>query len=449
MRFSVLLFALLVIVSPGAKAQEKIFNADSFTLDNGMEVVVIENHRAPVVTHMVWYKVGAVDEPRGMSGMAHFLEHMMFKGTPTLGPGEFSKKVRALGGNDNAFTSQDYTAFFQSIAAAHLETVMAMEADRMENLSPPEDAFNSELQVVIEERRERTDNDPRAYFYEQMRAALFVNHPYANPVIGWYHEVDALSWDNAHAFYKAHYAPNNAILVVSGDITAAELKPMAERTYGKIKNQNVPDRKWIDVPPLISNPLLTLHHPSIHQPIWLRLIRAPSAHENKQDARALEVLQNILDGGAATRLYKSLVVDQKLASSVNFSYNADQLSDALVSIQIVPAADKTMEEVGQALEAELRKIVADGVTETELRSAKDRMKDAAIYARDSLAGPAMIFGRVLVSGGTIDDLEYWPDQIEAVTADQIQTVARAYLNPDDTGKRAYVTGYMLPEEKTE
>ncbi|MCB1556557.1 MAG: insulinase family protein, partial [Alphaproteobacteria bacterium] len=402
-------------------------------------------HRAPVVTHMVWYRVGAADEPPGRSGMAHFLEHMMFKGTPTVPPGDFSRRVAALGGNDNAFTGQDYTAYFESIARDNLETVMAMEADRMRNLAPPEADFSSELQVVIEERRERTENDPRAYFTEQMRAALFPNHPYANPVVGWFHEVDALSWQNAQDFYNDWYAPNNAILVVSGDMTLDELKPLAKKTYGWIAPREVPERHWTAVPPLLSNPVLTLRDPSIRQPVWLRMIRVPSAVQNRDDARALEVLANIMDGGAATRLYKLLVVDQKIATGIGLSYDPDSRGDAVLTIQATPAPGVEIKALEQAIDETFQGLISGGVTDQELREAKDRMKDAAVYARDSLAGPAMVIGRALAVGETLDDVETWPDQIEAVTVDQVRDVATRFLNPDDNGKRPYVTGYLLPE----
>ncbi|MCB9988389.1 MAG: insulinase family protein [Rhodospirillales bacterium] len=449
MRFLSFLFFLLALAPLPAIAQDKVFDADTFFLENGMQVVVIENHRAPVVTHMVWYKVGAADEPPGKSGMAHFFEHMMFKGTDTIPPGEFSKRIRAMGGNDNAFTSQDYTAFFQSLAVENLETAMAMEADRMRNLNPPPDDFASELQVVIEERRQRTENEPQSYFVEQLRAALFVNHPYANPVVGWLQEVDVLSWENAKAFYDQWYAPNNAILVVSGDITAAELKPMAERTYGKLAARDVPERHWTDVPPLPGLPVLTLKDKAIRQPAWIRIYRLPSATQDRETARTLEVLQDIMDGGAATRLYKVLVVDQKVATSIGLSYDPDSIKDASLWMQATPAPGKTLQDVAAAVDEQLRLLVTAGVTETELREAKDRMKDAAVYARDSLAGPAMVVGRALAAGQTLDDVETWPDQIEAVTAEQIQRAAQAFLDPDDIKMRPYVTGYMLPKEEQE
>lgn len=430
------------------ETRRKVYNAEQFKLANGMEYVVIPNHRAPVVTTMIWYKVGAADEPRGLSGMAHYLEHLLFKGTATVKPGEFSRKVRALGGNDNAFTTQDYTAFHQSIAVTHLETMMRMEADRMVNTNPPPEDFKSERNVVLEERRQRTENDPRGYFSEQLRAMLFVNHPYATPVIGWGHELAALEWPEIKTFYQAHYGPNNAIMVISGDITAAQLKPLAEKYFGGLKPVDVPPRQWTSVPAMIVNPQLTLRHAQIQQPSFLRLYRLPSATQNRAESDALSVLSEILDGGAATRLYKSLVVDQKIAIGVGFSYDGLAVSDGTGWLSATPAEGVSLDVVEKALEKELRAVIKDGVTAQELAEAKQRMKDSAAFALDSLSGPAMSVGRARASGLALEDIEYWPDYIDKVTAAQIQAVAAQYLDPDDIHKRPYISGYLLPPEKT-
>jgi len=442
-------FILILVIAAPAGAQDKVFNAETFTLANGMEVVVIPNHRAPVAAHMVWYKVGAADDPPGQSGIAHFVEHLMFKGTKDMPPGEFSKRVKSMGGNDNAFTGHNSTAYFQSIAVRNLETVMKMEADRMLNLTFPPDEVLSERKVVIEERRERTENDPRGYFQEQMRAALFVNHPYANPPVGWFHEVGALERENVKDFYEKWYAPNNAILIVTGDITAKELRPMAEKIYGVIPRREVPVRQWTSVPPLLAEARLTLHHESIRQPMLSRVYRVPSCAMNRDECLALQVLESILDGGSATRLYKKLVVEQKMAVSVGLSYQGSAVSDGTVSVSLVPVADVDVEELEWAFDGVMRVLINGGVTEEELRAAKDRLKDESVFARDSLMGPAMIFGQALVAGETIDDVEFWPENIEKVTAQQVDDVARKYLNPDDYGKRPYVTGYLLPPRKTE
>ena len=447
MRFIPALFVLCFLLASPAQAQEKTFNAETFTLQNGMQVVVIPNHRAPVITHMVWYRTGAIDEPQGLSGVAHFVEHLMFKGTAAIPPGEFSTRVKAMGGDDNAFTSQDYTAYYESVASSRLEDVMKMEADRMTGLVFPPDDVLSERKVVIEERRERTENDPRAYFGEQMRAALFINHPYGNPVIGWFHELDSLERENVKHFYETHYAPDNAILIVSGDVTMKELRPLAEKIYGVIPKRDVPERKWTDVPPLLADTRVVLHHPSVRQPSVSRMHRVPSYGMNKSESLALQVLQSILDGGAATRLYKTMVVEQKVASNVNLSYQADALSWGTVTASMTPSDGVKPEDVEKAYDEVVRTLIRDGVTDAELREAKNRMKDEAVFARDSLMGPAMIFGQALTTGETVDDVEFWPAHIEAVTAAQVQDAARKYLNPDDAGTMPCVTGYLLPPEE--
>lgn len=445
-----IVLALLTLSSFPAAAQDrvadKVYHAESFRLKNGMEVVVIPNHRAPVVTHMIWYKVGAADEPRGLSGMAHYLEHLLFKGTPTLAPGEYSKRIRALGGNDNAFTSNDYTAFFESIAVEHLETVMKMQADRMMNTNPPAIDFTAEQKVVLEERRQRTENDPKGFFTEQLKALLFINHPYGIPVIGWEHEVGALAWPEIEDFYKQHYGPNNAILVISGDITAEQLKPLAEKYYGRLKPITLPQRLWTAVPPMIAQPQLTLHHADIKQPLFLRIYRAPSLPQNRNEGHALSVLTEVLNGGAATRLYKSIVVEQKLATSVSFDYDGLKISDGAIWISASPTEKISLETLEQAIDAELRKLIREGVSEQELAEAKIRMQDSAAFARDSLSGPAMTVGQVLAVGLRLDDAEYWPRDIEAVTAAQVKAVAASYLDPDNSGKRPFISGYLLPEK---
>lgn len=442
-----ILFFLLFLTLPLTAGAEpgKTFNAQSFTLDNGMEVVVIPNHRAPVVTHMLWYKVGAADEPFGQSGMAHYFEHLMFKGTSRLKPGEFSTTVRKLGGNDNAFTSQDYTAYFESIAVEHLETVMKMEADRMQNLNPPPEHYASEKKVVLEERRERTENDPRGLFYEQLRSALFVNHPYGIPVIGWMNEIEKYEWADVKTFYDRWYAPNNAILVVSGDITAEELEPLARRIYGSIPPKELPMRIRPQIPPANAQTVMTLRDSSIHQPVFNKIYLAPSEAQNPQHSHALQVLNEILDGGATTRLYKSLVVEQKKATSVSFDYTPNALNYSSISIGGTPAEGVSLHELETLIEAEIQKVVDEGVTQLESDEAIKRLQDEAVFARDSVAGPAMIFGRILTTGGKIDDVEYWAENIGLVSPTLVQEVARLYLSPSQYWVRPPVTGYLLPE----
>lgn len=433
-------------------AQDKVFNAQSFELENGLQVVVVENHRAPVVTHMMWYKVGAADEPRGKSGIAHFYEHLMFKGHshPELGtfePGEFSRIVRSLGGEDNAFTSQDYTAYFQSIASEHLEQMMQMEAGRMRGLNIPQSEFDSENKVILEERAQRTDNDPRAQMAEQMNEALYPNHPYAIPIIGWAHEIKALTLEDATAFYDEYYVPNNAVLVVSGDVQAKDVFAMAKRTYGLIERGAEMVRERTVSPPFISQTTVTLKHESIQQPVFQRKYRVPSYRQKRDGSLALQVLDSIMGGGASSRLYKNLVVEQKLATSVSLSYRSASWDDGSVSVSATPTEGTALDQVAHAIENELRNLIANGITEDELKEAKLKLQAEAIYARDSLSGPAMIIGYSIVTGSSLDDIETWPAQIEGVTAAQVQAVAAKYLNPDAPYKYPPVNGILLPKPK--
>lgn len=435
-----------------AATQEKVFNAQSFMLDNGMQVVVVENNRVPVITHMVWYRAGAADEPRGKSGIAHFLEHLMFKGQEheklgSLEPGEFSRIVRSLGGQDNAFTSQDFTAYYQTIASEHLERVMTMEAGRMRGINVPEKDFEAEKLVIQEERRQRTDNNPRAQMNEQIRDVLFTNHPYAIPVIGWMHEVFDLKWTDARAFYDTYYAPNNAILIVSGDVKAQDVLEIAKRTYGLMKPTEIPERKRTTSPPFIAQTKVTLHHDTIKEPGFMRIYRAPSFRQDKKASLALQVLEDILGGGPTSRLYKSLVVDQKIATNASFSYSGTSWDDGTIGITATPAPGHSLDEVEEAIEEQLRVLIRDGITDEELKDSITRMQAEAIFARDSISGPAMIIGYSLVTGSTLDDIETWPSQIEAITKRDINLVTQKYINPDEPFHLPPVTGILLPAEQ--
>lgn len=452
-RIFIVTFCLLIAI-PGhaeeGKEPAKTFNAEYFTLDNGLEIVVIPNHRTPVVTHMVWYKVGAADEPAGKSGIAHFLEHLLFKGSDGLAPGEFSKTVRALGGHDNAFTGRDYTAYYQSIAAEHLGKVMAMEAGRMRGLNPPLEEVQSERLVILEERRQRTDNDPSGRFQEQVNAALFVNHPYGTPVIGWFHEMEQLSWDDAKNFYDRWYGPNNAILIVSGDVTGEEVLALAKKTYGKIEPlKDLPAHRRTQSPPLGSETKVTLYHEAIHQPTVQMAFRVPSYAQNKTDALALSVLREIMGGGPTSRLYKSLVVEQRIASGAGLSYHDNAREDSVAWLYATPTEGVPLEKIESALRDELALLIEKGVTEQELNDAIMRLQGEAIYARDSVKGPAMVFGQAMVTGASVDDVEYWPDMIENVTVEQIQDVARRYLKTTFDRKTPVVTGFLLPAHQEE
>lgn len=440
-----MIFAFTPIHSPFAKT----FGAQTATLSNGLQIVVIPNHRAPVVTHMLWVKAGGADNIAGQSGMAHYLEHLMFKGTTNMAPGEYSKTIKTLGGNDNAFTGADYTAYFETIAVKNLSKVMEMQADRFLNLSPPPEHYTSEKAVVLEERRQTTENDPRSLFAEQVYTALFINHPYGTPVIGWMDEIKKYEWKDVKKYFDAWYAPQNMILVVSGDITMKDLKPLAEQYYGPMPQKNIPNRIRPAVPSLMSETTITLKHKQIHQPVYYKLYLAPTEAKNRKDSLALQILANILDGGQATRLYKSLVAQQKKATSVSFSYNSSALDYGTISIDATPAEGVSASDIGPLIENEIQAVIDNGVTESEVKEAIQRLQDQAIFARDSVAGPAMIFGHAISTGSTVEDIENWPVDIGKITPKDVQDAAATYLNKKDPWVRAPITGYLLPEDKIE
>ncbi|MDD9906506.1 MAG: pitrilysin family protein [Rhodospirillaceae bacterium] len=421
-----------------------VFNPQSFTLKNGMQVVVITNHRVPVVTHMVWYKIGAMDEPAGKSGLAHYLEHLMFKGTKTLKPGEFSAIVARNGGRENAFTSQDYTGYFQSVAVDRLPLMMKIEADRMTNLVLTDDIIEPERAVVIEERRSRVDRDPSSMLGEQIRAVMFQNHPYQIPIIGWQHEIEVLTRKDLIDFYKAWYAPNNAILVISGDITVDEVRPLAEKYYGPIPAKPLPERvKWAE-PPLNADLRVVLEHSRVRQPSWSRRFIAPSQmHGATEHADALQVLGEILSGGATSRLYRKLVVERKAAVSAGGWYSGRLRGPGTFGFYISPPPGGDLEEAGKAMNEEIDLLIEKGVTEEEVKKAVQRLQDSAIYARDSYRTPARVLGGALAIGQTVEDIESWPERIGMVTVDAVNR-AIAHVFKD----RKSVTSLLLPKPTT-
>jgi len=427
----VLVVFLAMALVPRAGAV--MFSPESFTLSNGMQVVVIPNHRAPIVIHMVWYKVGAADQPAGKSGIAHFLEHLMFKGTKTVKPGEFSKIVARNGGTDNAFTTHDYTAYFQKVAKDKLELMMRLEADRMTNLVLTDAEVLPEREVVQEERRSRTDNDPAAQLYEQAQAALYLNHPYRFPIIGWGHEIAKLSTADAIAFYRRFYVPNNAILIVAGDITAAELRPLAEKYYGAIARGHEVIRTRPAEPDHRAARRVVLTSPQVGQPSWSRTYIAPSySTAEGNQAYALQVLADVMGGGTTSRLYRRLVVEQGIAASAGAWYNSSRLDVGTFGVSASPRPGTSPAALEAAVIAELKRIVSAGVTAAEVARVKKSMTASAIYARDSLRAGPNIFGRALTTGQTIADVEAWPERIAAVTVDEVNAAARAVLKETDS-----------------
>jgi len=404
-----------------------VFNPETFMLENGMQVVLVQNNRVPVVRHMVWYNVGSADEPKGISGIAHYLEHLMFKGTPTVPNGQMSKIIARNGGRDNAFTSYDFTAYHQTVAKDRLPLVMEMEADRMRNLILSEETMETERQVVLEERRQRTDNDPASQLREQIDATFYMNHPYRLPIIGWAHEIEAIRLADLKAFYDRWYQPNNAVLVVEGDVTMAELKPLAEKYYGVIPKGPEVKRNRPSEPPAHADRHIVKQDARVQQPYVQRHFHAPTIRTQARDAYALMVMETILGEGATSRLYKSLVVDQKIAVGAGFSYSGMRYDAASMVFWASPSDGVSLDQLEAALEAEIQNLIAQGVTQEAMARAQKILRNEAIFARDRLGTAAYVIGSSLSSGITLDQVESWPDAIATVTPDDVTRVIQTYL----------------------
>jgi zinc protease len=435
---------MLSTSSQAAPAPKIAPDVSSFSLDNGLLVVVIPDHRAPVVTHMIWYKAGSAEDPLGKSGIAHFLEHLMFKGTTNHPPGEFDARIAELGGNDNAFTSRDITAYHQTIARDHLGLMMEFEADRMANLVIDDAAIATEREVIIEERRSRTDNEPGAQLFEAVNAALYQNSRYGIPTIGWGHEMANLDRADARAFYDRYYTPNNAVLVVAGDVSEEEVRRLAEETYGKVARRAEPGpRIRLSEPPPLAARTVTLSDPRVTLPTLQRAYLVPSyGNAAPGEAEALDVLGEILGGGTTSRLYRSLVVDKAIAASAGAGYRGTAIDDGTFSVYLAPRDGTPLHTLADALGVVIGELIENGITEDELARAKRGMIASAIYAQDSQSRLARIFGQSLATGGTIDDVRDWPTKISAVSAEDVQAVARKYLEI----KRS-VTGYLIGDEE--
>lgn len=415
-------------------------------LDNGLQILVLPNHKVPVISHTIWYKVGAIDEPSGQSGIAHFLEHLMFKGTENLESGEFSTRVARNGGEDNAFTSYDYTAYYQKIAADKLPMVMEMEADRMTGLILDKDEVLTERDVVLEERRTRIDRHPRNILLEIMRNNLFQNHPYQIPLIGFEHEIKTLNADHAKAFYQRYYAPNNAVLVIAGDVTAAKAMQLAQQYYGSIPARDIRRLNKTKEPSINAKGLnrqMTLTTDRVKTPELIRYYQAPSMNEGvRKHVYALEILSRVIGGSQTSHLYRRLVLDKKIAVSVEMGYDGVAKGPGILTLYVIPASGVDIETIQQAVDEELQDIITNGVDEKAIERAKNILISEAIYAQDGVQSLAHIYGRVLVSDLPISYIEQWEENIQQVTAAQIQAAA-AYLFQ----KEKSVTGILQPTHK--
>ncbi|MFP6773326.1 MAG: pitrilysin family protein [Alphaproteobacteria bacterium] len=440
------LIPALVIVFVAAisaqNAQAGLFNPQTHTLANGMEVVVIEDHRAPVVAHMVWYKVGAADEPPGKSGIAHFLEHLLFKGTEKVPSGQFSKIVARNGGRDNAFTSYDYTGYYQNVAKDKLDLVMGLEADRMVNLKLTAADVITERAVILEERRSRTDNNPAAQMREAMNAAQYMAHPYGIPVIGWKHEMEKLDLADAVAFYRRYYAPNNAVLIVAGDVEAKAVFAMAERHYGPLERAETPPRSRPQEPPQLAARRVIFKDARVTQADWRRGYLAPTRTAGeRQHAIPLSMFADLLGGGSTSRLYQALVVESKVAANAGAYYSATGLDMGRFVLYATPSPGVSLAVLETAMDKALKAALKDGFTAAALARSRTGLLAAAVYARDNLFTSPRIFGNALTSGLSVEQVEAWPDEVRGVTMEQIMAAGRSVLVP-----RRSVTGLLLPAD---
>ncbi|KQY99924.1 zinc protease [Pseudolabrys sp. Root1462] len=433
----------LLLCPAGAGAAEQSGpKISDFKLDNGLELVVIPDHRAPVITHMIWYKVGAADETAGKSGLAHFLEHLMFKGTAMHPAGQFSSVVARMGGQENAFTSSDYTGYYQRVPSEKLEEVMGFEADRMTGLVLTDAVVLPERDVILEERNQRMENNPRARLGEQMDAALFLNSPYGRPVIGWRHEMEGLTKDDAIGFYRRFYGPNNAVVVVAGDVDPQQALAFAKQTYGKLKpHADIAPRARPLEPPPAAVRSLTLADPRVEQPTLQRSYLVPSFHTAKPgESEALEVLAHILGAGSNSRLYRALVVDKHVAVSAGAYYDSSAYDMSKFGVYGAPVEGVSLTDLESATDAVIAEVIDKGVTADELDRSKSRLVADAIYAQDNQATMARWYGQALMTGATVADVQSWPDRIRAVTAAQVQNAARQWLE-----RIRSVTGYLVKD----
>jgi zinc protease len=407
-------------------------NTQEFKLDNGLKLVVQEDHRSPVVVSQVWYRAGSIDEFNGTTGVAHVLEHMMFKGTKKVPAGQFSRMVAAAGGKENAFTSRDYTVYFQQLEKSRLELAMKLEADRMANLNMSDAEFAKEIQVVMEERRWRTEDKPQAQVGEQLMSSTFQTHPYGRPVIGWMNDLEHMKAQDARDWYKRWYAPNNATLVVVGDVDPQQVLRLAQKYFGPLKAQKLPERKPQGEPEQKGERRLVVKAPA-KLPYLALAYHAPSLRDPKNDWEpyALEILSGVLDGNPASRLNRDLVRRDRIAVDVSVGYDAVNRGPGLFEFDGTPSEGTSVEDLEAAIRGQIEQLKQDGISEEELQRVKAQVIAADVYQRDSMFYQAMQIGMLEGTGLSWRHLKDYPRRLQAVTAEQVQAVARKYL-VDDT-----------------
>lgn len=441
--FKTFVVFFLLGVSPVLAQSEKVA-IEEFRLSNGMQVVLIPSHRVPSVTQMLWYKVGAADDFPGRTGLAHYNEHMMFQGTPTYKAGEFSHIVSSHGGRFNAFTSEDFTAYYVSIAKEQLPLIMELEADRMLNLAPTKENFSKERQVIIEERRMSVENKPNALLAEEMKALLFRNHPYHNPVIGWFSEMEALSQEDVLAFHKQFYHPANAILVVAGDIEKPELQALAEKYYGSLPAGEQYIRHWNVEPPQRGERHTVMYHANVKQPEFVRYYLAPSVNsQHKELVLPLSLLAQMLGGSNTSLLYQELVVKQKIATNISVSYEGFSVGEDTFEISANPAEHVDLPQLEAAIDTVLAKTDFKALPASDLVRAKTLFRAENIYARDDMEQMARTVGELVSVGLPANYINEWDDGIDKVTSADLAKAGALVLN-----KKSSVTGYLLPEKGT-
>ena len=445
----ILLFTLALLFTTTAHSQPATTLKDritQYTLENGLEIVVIQDHRAPIVTHMLWYKAGAADEPRGKSGIAHFLEHLLFKGTKTREPGEFSRIISINGGSENAFTSWDYTGYYQRVAVNLLPLMMELESDRMQGLILTEEDVLTERDVILEERNSRVENKPSALFGEHMARLRYPNHPYGIPIIGWWHEMEALSQQDALEFYRANYAPNNAILVVAGDVQPDEVLAMAKTHYGGLKRADTPPRTRVTEPPARAPIRTVFTDARVSQPYIIRTYPAPSRQSGQQRAAAaLQMFSYIFGGtGITSFMGQEMQLAQKISINQSSSYDARALDNSDFSLYAVPAQGVSLQDLETALDATIAAFLEQGVDDAHLARIKTQIEAEQIYALDNQSRLARQFGASLSSGLSVADVLEWPELLQSITAEEVMEAARGVLNNKST-----VTGWLMGEEEEE
>lgn len=436
---AVCILCAVVVAASGVEA--KVFSPASLTLANGLQVIVVSNPRAPVVSQMLWYKVGAADEVAGKTGLAHYLEHLMFKGTAAIPAGAFSQLIARQGGNDNAFTAYHYTAYFQQVAADRLPMIMQMEADRMQNLALTDAVTQTERDVILAERSQRIDDDPYGRFSVKMDEVLYGKHIYGRPVIGWRADMEKLTTADATDWYQRWYTPSNAVLIVSGDVRPAEVFALAAATYGRIPSRPTPHANQLLAPPLERASVVEQKDSDIRQPSWQRVWRAPNWLTNRKASAALEVLSAVLDSGESGWLYQHLVREAQVAVSANADYDDQPLAGSF-SVSLVPAENSSIEKLQTTFDDRLHALLKTGIAGAEIAAAKKRLQREAAFARDSLLAPGYAFGMALTTGKKISDVENWPQQIAAVTPSDVHEALRYVLGNDK-----HVTGVLLPDSE--